>query len=242
MKIKLSAAVAFFVAVGFAKADKWTTDVLAERLGQVGDKVKEDKVPDDQKELYKQLVEAEDIELEDDRPKSESKEEGADVENMDEDELREHAKSLGIKGTGGMSEKVLRKAIEKASKGRKSAVDKAIDKKGDKGSKKKEAKPAKEEKPRDAFGSTEDSIRGKVNATLSEEFKSDKEIAEEAGVTLRQARIRLRRLTKNGVLEKESAIQYKLAKGWKKKLAEAKAKDNDDDDGEDDGDNDGGEE
>lgn len=226
MKITKTAAIALFAALGFNKAKGWDTKTLKERLGQLGEKVKEDKVPEDQKALFKQVTEAKDITVEDDA--AEEEEEEVDVESLDSAGLKAliEERDLPIKGVNKKNIEVLRVEVKKALKrgGRKSSVDKAIDKKGKgKDKKEKKTKPPKDERPRDDFGCVEDSIRAKVNATLSEDYKSDEEVAEEAGVTLRQARIRLRRLTKKGILEKQSVIQYKLAKDWKKKLEASKA-------------------
>lgn len=89
----------------------------------------------------------------------------------------------------------------------------------------KEEKPAKppgkgsapEKKPRsrvaqpvDKFGCREGTISAKVNEVVSKSWKTDKQIAEEAGIDLRNARGRLYLATVQGLFEARRTIEYRL--------------------------------
>lgn len=63
---------------------------------------------------------------------------------------------------------------------------------------------------RDKFNCIIDSISGQVNAHLSRNFKSDEQIAEEAGVSLRQARARLYVGVKKGDFEVRRVFEYRI--------------------------------
>ena len=55
MKVSRTMAVSLLVALGFAKATQWEKEKLAERIGQIPDKVSEDEVPEGFADLYHQL-------------------------------------------------------------------------------------------------------------------------------------------------------------------------------------------
>ncbi len=89
---------------------------------------------------------------------------------------------------------------------------KAADKKGgkkevEKSKKKGKEKPVREE---DEYGAAVGTIRAKVNATLSKDWKPIEEIVEESGVKARQAKIRLRRAVKEKTLEVRRRVEYRL--------------------------------
>lgn len=91
MKITKAKAIEFFRdGLGFAKAEDWPNDKLAERLKTFGEKVKPEDVKDDYKELYKELTEANgSIELElpkeekADKPAKSKKDKGEKAEKSD---------------------------------------------------------------------------------------------------------------------------------------------------------------
>ena len=58
MTIDKTQAVAFLVALGFAKAPEWDDDKLKERLDKVPTKVEEEEVPEGFEDLYKALVDS----------------------------------------------------------------------------------------------------------------------------------------------------------------------------------------
>lgn len=63
---------------------------------------------------------------------------------------------------------------------------------------------------RDKFGSRAGSISSRVNSVVSTKWKTDEEIAKEAGLELRQARARLYHAAENGVFERERVIRYRI--------------------------------
>ena len=76
---------------------------------------------------------------------------------------------------------------------------------------------APEKKPRsrvaqpvDKFGCREGTISAKVNEVVSKSWKTDKQIAEEAGIDLRNARGRLYLATVQGLFEARRTIEYRL--------------------------------
>lgn len=79
--------------------------------------------------------------------------------------------------------------------------------------------PPKKEKPadatsveRDEFGSKVGSISAKVNSALETDWKDEETIAEEAKVTLDQARGRLYYAQQEGVIEVRRLVQYRVVK------------------------------
>lgn len=90
----------------------------------------------------------------------------------------------------------------------------AKDGKGKPGAKKpaapKKEKPAKVEAPKDGNGFRLGSIRAKVQGALSNEWRTEADIAKDAGVTVKQARIRLRRAKRGNLAEVERLIRYRL--------------------------------
>jgi hypothetical protein len=113
--------------------------------------------------------------------------------------------------------------------GRKSKVDKAVDKaaaekkkadakeeKKPKAKADKKDKPArKEKKPRadiekDEYGSVVGSDRSKINAAFPKEWASIEDIADKAGVDIKKTKSRLRRARRQGHLEVRKIVEYRI--------------------------------
>lgn len=189
MKIKKTEAVALLVALDFPKATTLDDKTLLQRVRQVPEKVDAADVPEAQKDLYDKLVAAKgDIELD-----------GAVAAKDDE------------------------------QKGRKSRVDKAVDKAAADKKKaaakngKKDAKPAaakngekktprkeRTEVAKDEYGSVVGSDRAKINAAFPRDWATIEDIAEAAGVDLKKTKSRLRRARRQGHLEVQKIVQYRL--------------------------------
>lgn len=221
MKIKTSDAVALLVALGFSKAGDWSEDKLVDKLQVVPDKVAPDS-PEikGHEDIYEALKEAKgNITL---VGGTDAKgEEMVDVSDMDMAALRSlvEERKLKVKPAEMKNVEVLRVAVKKALKTapKQSKTDRAIDKAAKDGKKDKpaakkgkEEKEAKSDREVDEFGSTIGSIRSNVNKALSEEWQTDQEIAKSAGVTLKQARSRLRRAARKGLIEVQRRIEYRL--------------------------------
>lgn len=195
MKVQKTVAIAFLVALGFAKAETWDDEKIIDRLKQAPEKVAEGEAPEGHEELLKGLRAAKGaVTLEDSAdakpPKDEKK-----------------------------SEKPPKEKPEAAPKAKKTenppkAKDSAPKPPKDKSAK--PAKPAGTKKPtngavdRDEFGCRKGSISAKVNAKVNDEWQSEAEIAKAAGVTLDQARGRLYYGAEKAVFEHRRMIQYRL--------------------------------
>lgn len=193
MKIERTLAVAFLVALGFPKAAEWPDDKMKDRLLQVPTRVDEDKVPKDHLALYKKL----------------SAEDPATVklEIIGEAGEDEQAANLNKKPKAG-AKKPAAKPVAKPKK-----ADVAAPAKEDKLSEKPRAEKTQ-------AGPRAGSIRAKVSKTLTPDWQGETEIAALAGVEDRQARLRLRRLKRDGLIEHRRLVQYRLvtpAPGAKKK-------------------------
>jgi hypothetical protein len=66
---------------------------------------------------------------------------------------------------------------------------------------------------RDKLGSRLGTIANKVNLVISRKWKTDEEIAQEAGLALRRARARLYSGASNGLYERHRVIRYRLRAG-----------------------------
>lgn len=113
--------------------------------------------------------------------------------------------------------------------GRKSKVDKAVDKaaaeKKKADAKKPAAKEKTERKPRekkartevekDKYGSVVGSDRAKINAAFPTDWASIEEIAEDADVDLKKTKSRLRRARRQGHLEVRKIVEYRIKPGKK---------------------------
>jgi len=196
MKITRKDAVAFLISLGFAKADEWDDVKLSGRLVQVPERLTQKDVTNtDFLPMYEEL----------------SQNKGGTVTITDEGGKERPAP---VK-----KQKAIEKTIDRAAKaakekdGKKPTVTKADSIAAGKARKtKKEPKVKKEKKARevDAYGSAVGTVRAKVNAVFSKEWRTDEETAKDAGVTTRQARVRLRRAVKGGLLEKRRRIEYRL--------------------------------
>lgn len=92
------------------------------------------------------------------------------------------------------------------------AADKPKDKPAaDKPAKKKKRVKEKKEVERDSYGSMVGTVRHAIHAQFSTDWRTDVEMAKAAGVTLTQARLRIRQVQKEGGLEKRNlGVQYRL--------------------------------
>lgn len=119
--------------------------------------------------------------------------------------------------------------------GRKSKVDKAVDKaaaekkkadakkpaaKGKKDAKEKTERKPREKKARtevekDKYGSVVGSDRAKINAAFPTDWASIEEIAEDADVDLKKTKSRLRRARRQGHLEVRKIVEYRIKPGKK---------------------------
>jgi len=191
MKFARKDAVAFLVSLGFAKADEWDDTKLAGRLSQVPERLTQKDVTNTAfLPMFEELAQNK----------------GGTVTITDEGGKERPAPAK--------KQKAIEKTIDKAAKEAKakSGAKKEPAKEAKKTTSKKEPKQKKEKKVRDvdAYGSAVGTVRAKVNAVFSKEWRTDEETAQDAGVTTRQARVRLRRAVKNGLLEKRRRIEYRL--------------------------------
>jgi hypothetical protein len=126
-------------------------------------------------------------------------------------------------------------AKDEEPKGRKSRVDKVVDKlaadkkkaaakeekKPAKGAKKdKEGRKPREKKERtevekDKYGSVVGSDRAKINAAFPTDWASIEDIAEDAGVDVKKTKSRLRRARRQGHLEVRKIVEYRIKPGKK---------------------------
>lgn len=203
MKIKKSNLVALLVAIGFAKAPTFNEDKLVSMAEKVPDKVAKEDLDEEFHELYDKLADEED-----DSPIEFEEEEGG--EPGEESAGETPAKKKNKPG----KKKPAKEKAEKPEKDDKPAKKKAA------------ATPAsKKDIPRDAFGCREGTISAKVNSVVSNEWQSEEEIAEAAGVTLDQARGRLYYAATEGQMEYRKRIEYRLVgKPVSKKAAKKAAK------------------
>jgi len=199
MKIKRTQAVALMLSLGQEKASEWDDEKLISKLRMVPTKVEADKVGDKFIKDYNNLS---------------SIDEGDEIELLVDEGGEDGAKAE----KNGKPKKD--KAPKEEKGGKKEKKDKPA-KKEKKPKKEKKVKAPKEETERDAFGCAKGTNRYQVNSKLTEEFQSDEEIAKAAGVTLKQARIRLRRARRDGLVEAQTLIQYKLTPSALKKIKSA---------------------
>lgn len=187
MKLTKTEAVAFMVALGFPKAPTWEDDVLASRLKATPERIKPNDVPEEMQGLY------------------------AELKGMDKDDkvILEGDKEEK-KPAPAPSKKPAPAQTKKSSK----------EEKEEKPAKKPAPAPAPTKKPAskrrgppaplDKFGCREGTICSKVNAVVGAGWKTDKEIAEAAGLKLTEARGRLYAATVQGIFESKRIIQYRL--------------------------------
>lgn len=180
MKIKISQAVAFLVALGFAKAATWGQEKVQDRLSQVPEKVGTADVPEGFEDLYQSIV--------DSKGKVEvlAEEGTADAAAGEKSAKSKKGRSRPGPTTGARIE------TEKTKEAK---------------PKKKPAPPAAE---KDAYGCRVGTISAKVNKVLSKDWMTEEELAEAAGVTLDQARGRLYYAAEQGVCEHRRLVQYRL--------------------------------
>lgn len=198
MQIKKSVAVALMVALGFAKATGWSDEKLKDRLSKVPGHVGADEVPDEFKDTYQSLSEANgeievvnDQEGSEDSPKSKSKKSKKEVTP----EPEEKPKS---------KKKVATPPPENPPPAKKKE--------------KKAAAPAKVVE-RDFMGCRVGTISANVNAALTSDWQSAEEIAKNAGVSLDQALGRLYFGRDEAIIEYRRLIQFRLPEGAKKKAS-----------------------
>jgi len=198
MKVKLADAVALLVALGFSKAANWELSKVQKHIAQVHVKIEKDhKGLVGHEELYGQLVEAD--------GQVEVVGEPADAAPAEKASKVEKKKSKPEKA-------------EKSAKAEKSEK-----------SEKKKSKPESngdDKVERDAYGCKVGSISAKVNKVMGNDWVTEQEVAEQAGVTLDQARGRLYfgAEEKVGLFERRRLIQYRVLKAPSKKTETAKSK------------------
>lgn len=203
MKISKKDAVALLIALGFDKAGEWDDEKLAGRIGQVPSKARPEDIPENHKELFEQLSDADTVEIVA-AVENDADEEGADADGEEGEEEEE----VKPKKKDKKKNKTERAVDLAAAKTKRTGKEKAAK---DKAAAAKNKKPARAERETDEFGNDPNSIRGKVNKALSEEWQTAEEIAKASGVTLKQARSRLRRAARKGLVEVERLVQYRFA-------------------------------
>jgi hypothetical protein len=194
MKISWKEAVAFFVSMGFSKAEtEWDADKMRTMLSQVPEKVKPEQVSEEYSKLYKGIMDA-----------------GGKVELTG---IPEEGKAKKETDKPEKKQSKIDRAVDSAAKKKKDTADKKAKSDG-KATKKpaaaKKEKPAKTPRKVDKYGAGLNTIRAKINAQFPKDWMSDEEIAKAAGVKRRQARIRLRRAVKGKILEVRRRIEYRL--------------------------------
>jgi len=244
MQIKRATAVALLVALGFTKADGWDDAKLKDRIGQVPQKVGEDEVPDDHKELYGQLKAAKgDVEIitGPSKPATPLPEEEVDVTTLDKTALKSliEEEGLGIKIAAEDTLEDTQKAVKKALAKKAAAPAKpkkvpatpkpAAPVKGAAAPAKAPKAPAKPKAPapakveKDKFGCKVGTISADVNKVLSKQWQDEDEIAKAAGVSLDQARGRLYYAAEKKIIEYRRLIQYRIITPAEKPKDPAKA-------------------
>jgi len=221
MKITKQTAIKFLVALGFTKAGDWADKKIVARLAQAHEKVED--VPEGFEELMDELkaaaevgtevqleAEPEDHDEEDaPAPKKKVKPAAQVEEDEDEDLSAMSKKELlvlieeeqldvtpGKKATTIEIVQLINKARlvkSPAKTGRASRVSK------------------KDPIEKDDIGSRVGSIASKVNACLSKDWVTDREIAEKTGLKLRQVRARLYVAAEGGVVQAERLIRYRIS-------------------------------
>lgn len=184
--------VAFLVGIGFSKATDYTDEVLKSRFPQVAEKVAAAEVPAEQKKLYDSIVAGE-VKLDLGEPAEPAGKKPSKV-----DKAVDAAAKKGAKAAPGKPAAKVKGAVKPAKEEKPAKV-------------KKEPKAKKPAKEVDAYGSYVGTVRANVNAQFSKEWQTDEAIAKAAGVTLKQARSRLRRAARKGLLLVQRTIAYKLA-------------------------------
>jgi len=203
MKVKLADAVALLVALGFSKAANWELSKVQKHIAQVHVKIEKDhKGLAGHEELYAGLVEAD--------GQVEVVGEAAEAAPTEKASKADKKKSKPEKA-------------EKSEKSEKPAKAEKAEK-----AEKKKSKPETngEKVERDAYGCKVGSISAKVNKVMSSDWVTEQEVAEQAGVTLDQARGRLYFGAEEGVglFERRRLIQYRVLKAPSKKTETAKSK------------------
>lgn len=195
-------AVAFLVALGFAKAPEWDDAKLKQRLDQVPSKVDEEDVPDGFESFYTSLVDSEaDDPIEFGKPKKDKK------------------------GKAKAAKPAPAPAPAPAKKGKAKAAKKAEPPTPPPAKEKKAAKPAPapaKTVERDAFGQRVGTISATINALLEPDWVDEQDIVKAAGVTLEQARGRLYYAEQEGVIECRRLVQYRLTSKAPKAAREKK--------------------
>ncbi len=82
------------------------------------------------------------------------------------------------------------------------------------------SKRKKQRKERDALGSRFGTVASRVNLAMNLGWKTDEEIAKDAGIKLRRARARLYHGAQTGIYERARIIQYRLTPLARVKRAE----------------------
>lgn len=191
MKIELSVAVAFLVSLGFAKASEWDETKIKDRLRQTPERIEEKKIAPEFQGVYKEL--------------------GAlspeDKIELVKDAVTEPKKPAKKPATAPAKESAKKPAAAPAKEPAKRPAKKPAKKPAAEALTPPNAKRGPAET--DEYGSRPGTVRAKVNAALGVDWKTDEEIAVEAGITVKQARIRLRRAKKTGLVQARRLFQYK---------------------------------
>lgn len=222
MKISRSSAVAFLVALGFAKAPSWDDEKVLEKVKMAPTKVEESDVPEGQEEFYRQMVEAKgNVSFAEGGTEKPAAKNGKAVKKPEAAPEAKPAKKgekiAKDKAAPAPGEKPVKIAKDKA------AVAEPAEKPAAKPAKTKSApkKPAAPAKvvERDSYGCAKGTIAAEVNQHVSDEWLDEKEIAKLAKVTLDQARGRLYWGAEQGSFEARRLIQYRIKPGSEAKKA-----------------------
>jgi hypothetical protein len=228
MKIEKAPLVALLVALGFSKAATWSDEKLATKAEELPEKVKEDDIPEEHKELFDQIAEGdpeEPIEIfdtepgeeVDEKPKKKGKKKGKSEKDKAGEALQAEADAAAEED----EEEEEEEEPAPANKGKKGKKETGLGEFRVPSEEKKE-KPSAANK--DYLGCKLGSISNKVNEVLSDEWIDENEVAKLAGVKLDQARGRLYYGTELGQFEVQRLVQYRLKPGTATKPTTKKAK------------------
>ncbi len=193
--------VAFLVALGFEKAGTWEDEKLTTRFSEVGDKVKEEDVPEGQLPLYKAIAGGEaKLDLSEEE---EGEEAGPKPAKKNGAKPAKAQKPVGKEAP----EKVPAKAEKTSAKKPAPKVEKAA-----KPAKAKKEKAPKEEREKDKYGAYVGTVRNKVNNTLTKEWTSQEDIIKKAGCDADKVKVCLRHGLEREFLEVRRIVEYRVKK------------------------------
>lgn len=226
MKVNKDNAIKFLVSLGF-KANEWDDAKLKDRIGKIPSKVEASEVEEEFEELFESLNNSDpaDAIIWDTEKEPKAKEEkSTPIDRKKEPKAPAKKKAPAAKKKAATPKKSTGKPAPSAAatpkkKAAKPAAKKAVKKEATAELPLEDApaaKPAAKGRTRpdpiekDNYGCRMGTISERINSTIEDEWKTDEQIRDDAGVTLGQARARLYHGVTDGHFEMERVVRYRI--------------------------------